>query len=148
MIDPAAKYHIEFSNKLHLPNGTITQDDPWPVGGGGPSVVHQIGIASHVSGRTTITNPDIIDLINAYRLSNKCRGKVTATYPLLYAYYSNPNSETRLEARIVPVEPGMAPNRSSSRNPREAPVVEVELARKIWAVVASVGQVYSCRVAA
>ena len=79
VIGPAVKYQVEFSNKLHLPNGTTTQEDPLPVGGGGPSVAHQIGIASHVSGRAAVTNPDIVDLIDAYRLSNKCRGKVTVT---------------------------------------------------------------------
>ena len=47
----------------------------------------------------------------------------------------------------MPVEPGMARRRSSSRNPREAPV-EVELARQIWAAVASAGQVRNWRVAA
>ena len=36
-------------------------------------------------------------------------------YHRLYAYQSNPNSETRLEARFVLVEPGMARRRSSSR---------------------------------
>ena len=60
-------------------------------------------------------------------------------YHRLHAYQSNSNSETRLEARIVPVEPGMVRRRSSSRNPREAPAV-VE-ARQIWAAVASAGQV-------
>ena len=39
----------------------------------------------------------------------------------------------------MPVEPGMAQRRSSSRNPREAPV-EVE-ARQIRVAVASAGQV-------
>ena len=39
----------------------------------------------------------------------------------------------------MPVEPGMARRRSSTRNPREAPA-EVE-ARRIWAAVASAGQV-------
>ena len=57
----------------------------------------------------------------------------------LHAYQSNPNSENHLEARIVPVEPGIVRRRSSSRNPREAPAV-VE-ARQIWAAVASAGQV-------
>ena len=47
----------------------------------------------------------------------------------------------------MPVEPGMARRRSSSRNPREAPVVKVELARQIWAAVASAGQVRNWRVA-
>ena len=46
---------------------------------GGPSVVHHVSIPSHVRSRTTVTYPDIIDLIDAYRLPNKCRGKVTAT---------------------------------------------------------------------
>ena len=64
-------------------------------------------------------------------------------YHRLYAYQSNPNSETRLEARIVPVEPGMARRRSSSGNPREMPA-EVE-ARQIWAAVASAGQVRNWR---
>ena len=39
----------------------------------------------------------------------------------------------------MPVEPGMAQRRSSSRNPKEAPA-EVEV-RQIWAAVASAGQV-------
>ena len=39
----------------------------------------------------------------------------------------------------MPVDPGMARRRSSSRNPKEAPA-EVE-ARQIWAAVASAGQV-------
>ena len=43
----------------------------------------------------------------------------------------------------MPVEPGMARRRSSSRNPREAPA-EVE-ARQIWAAVASAGQVRNWR---
>ena len=60
-------------------------------------------------------------------------------YHHLLAYQSNPNSKTRMEARIAPVEPGMARRRSSSRNPKEAPA-EVE-ARQIWAAVASAGQV-------
>ena len=46
----------------------------------------------------------------------------------------------------MPVEPGMARRRSSSRNPREAPA-EVE-ARQIWAAVASAGQVRNWRDAA
>ena len=46
----------------------------------------------------------------------------------------------------MPVEPGMARRRSSSRNPTEAP--EVELSRQIWAVAASAGQVHNWRVAA
>ena len=45
----------------------------------------------------------------------------------------------------MPVEPGSARTRSSSRTPREAPV---EVVRQVWAVVASAGQVHSCRVAA
>ena len=45
----------------------------------------------------------------------------------------------------MPVEPGNARTRSSSRIPREAPV---EVVRQIWAVVASAGQVHSCHVAA
>ena len=28
VISPAVEYQVEFSNKLHLPNRTITQDDP------------------------------------------------------------------------------------------------------------------------
>ena len=48
----------------------------------------------------------------------------------------------------MPVETGMARRRSSSRNPREALVVEVELARQIWAAVASIGQVRNWRAAA
>ena len=69
-------------------------------------------------------------------------------YHLLYAYQSNPNSETRLEARVVPVEPGMAWRRSSSQNPREAPAaVELESVRHIWAAVASARQVRNWRVA-
>ena len=46
----------------------------------------------------------------------------------------------------MPVGPGMARKRSSSRNPREAPA-EVE-ARQIWAAGASVGQVRNGRDAA
>ena len=46
----------------------------------------------------------------------------------------------------MPVEPGMARRRSSSRNPTEAPA-EVE-ARQIWAAVASAGQVRNWRDAA
>ena len=61
----------------------------------------------------------------------------------LYAYQSNPSSETRLKVRIVPVEPGMTRRRSSSRNPRETPA-EIE-ARQIWATVASAGQVRNWR---
>ena len=45
----------------------------------------------------------------------------------------------------MPVEPGIARTRSSSRIPSEAPI---EVVRQIWAVVASAGQVHSCRVAA
>ena len=45
----------------------------------------------------------------------------------------------------MPVEPGIARRRSSSRIPRGAPV---EVVRQIWAVVASAEQVHSCRVAA
>ena len=52
-------------------------------------------------------------------------------YHLLCAYNFNPNSESCLEARIVSVESGIARRRSSSRNPREALVVEVELALQI-----------------
>ena len=43
----------------------------------------------------------------------------------------------------MPVEPGMARRRRSSRNPREAPA-EVEI-RQIWAAVASAGQVRNWR---
>ena len=46
----------------------------------------------------------------------------------------------------MPVEPGIARRRSSSRNPREPPA-EVE-ARQIWSAVASVGQVRNWRDAA
>ena len=60
-------------------------------------------------------------------------------YHHLLAYQSNANSKTRLEARIVPVEPWIARRRSSSWNPKEAPA-KVE-ARQIWAAVASAGQV-------
>ena len=73
-------------------------------------------------------------------------GNLHLHYHLLHAYHVNPYSETRLEARIVPVEPGMARRRSSSRNPREAP--EVELSRQIRAVAASAGQVRNWSVAA
>ena len=48
----------------------------------------------------------------------------------------------------MPVEPGMARRRSSSRNPREAPMVEVDLARQVWAAVASAGQVRNWHVVA
>ena len=61
-------------------------------------------------------------------------------------YRSNPNSETRLEASILPVEPGMARRKSSSRNPREAPAKVGP--RQIWAAVASAGQVQNWRDAA
>ena len=73
-------------------------------------------------------------------------GNFHLRYHRLHAYQSNPNSETRLEARIMPVEPGMARRRSSSRNQREAPA-EVE-ARQIVAALASAGQVRSWRDAA
>ena len=46
----------------------------------------------------------------------------------------------------MPVEPGMARRRSSSRNPRKVPA-EVE-AQQIWAAVASAGQVRNWRDAA
>ena len=74
------------------------------------------------------------------------KGNFHLQYHRLHVYQSNPNSETRLEARIVPLEPGMARRRTSSWNPREAPA-EVE-ARQIWAAVASVGQVRNWRDAA
>ena len=68
-------------------------------------------------------------------------------YHRLYAYQSNANSETRLEARIVLVKPGVARKRSSSRNPRQAPA-EAELTRQIGAAVATTGKVRNWRVAA
>ena len=80
VICPAVKHQVKFSNEVYLFNGAVSQGNPGSMGGGGPSVVHHVSIPSHVGGRTTITYPDIIDLINAYRLSNKRRGKATATY--------------------------------------------------------------------
>ena len=48
----------------------------------------------------------------------------------------------------MPVAPGIAQRRRSSRIPTEAPIeVEfVELVRQVWAAVASAGQVRSWRV--
>ena len=89
VIGPAVKYQVKFSNKLYLLNGIIL--DLWG-GVGGAGVVHHVRIPSHVSGRTTVTYPDIIDLIDAYKLSNKRRGKVTATYT---AFFYTPVIEIR-----------------------------------------------------
>ena len=48
----------------------------------------------------------------------------------------------------MPVAPGIARRRSSNRIPTEAPIEVkfVELARQVWAAVASAGQVRSWRV--
>ena len=45
---PAMKHQVKFSDELYLFNLSITQDDPRSVGGGGPSVVHEISTARHV----------------------------------------------------------------------------------------------------
>ena len=66
-------------------------------------------------------------------------------YHRLYANPSKPNSETRLEARNVLVEPGSVRTRSFSPIPKETPV---EVVLQVWAVVASAGQVHGCRVIA
>ena len=83
MISPAVEHQVKFSHEVDLFNRVAAHDISGSMRGGGPSVVHHVSIPSHVRGRTTVTYPDIIDLIDAYMLSNKRRGKVTPTYTIL-----------------------------------------------------------------
>ena len=80
MVSPVVEHQVKLSHEVYLFNRSVAQDNPRSMGGGGPSVVHEVSIASHVRSCTTVTYPDIIDLIDAYRLPNKRRGKVTAAY--------------------------------------------------------------------
>ena len=84
MVGPDVEHQVKFSHEVYLFNRPVAQDNPRSMGGGGPSVVHVVRVAGHVRSCTTVTYPDTIDLIDAYRLPNKRRGKVTTTYTTIF----------------------------------------------------------------